>query len=400
MSRKVWFMFLAACVFTGAATGVFDTSFNNYLSDTFRISASVRGFLEFPRELPGALIALIFASLAFLPEVRVGVIAVAIWSLGLMGLALFSPSFLIMVIWMTISSTGSHLYMPLNQAIGVNISEDNGHIGKRLGTAAGASAAAVIFGAGMVWAGTKFLGLSYRGIFLIASFSAVLGSMCLLFVKTRPQKAREREWKTRLVLKKRYSLFYILSMLYGARKQVFLTFAPWVIIRVFGQPASTIAMLWMIASSIGMVAKPLIGRLIDAVGERIVLMGEAVVMVLVCLGYACGRSMPVYGLYLTYACFMMDQILMGMNIARTTYLCKTTEDPRDLTPTLSLGISADHIVAMMIPSVGGLLWTRFGYEYVFLAAAGVATVNLFAAANIPRKSKPSPIVSESGTVSI
>lgn len=145
-------------------------------------------------------------------------------------------------------------------------------------------------------------------------------------------------------------------------------------------------MLWIVSSVLGIAFKPLLGRLVDSWGERKVLMGEAATLVLVCLGYASAESARLgeldLGLCLVYACFVADQLLMAVGIARTTYLHKILEAPRDFTPTLALGISVDHVVSMVVPALGGMLWAAMGYEYVFVAAAIVALVNLAVAAQI------------------
>lgn len=391
-----WALFLAASVLMGITSGMYETSFNNYLGDVFQVSAKTRGLLEIPREFPGVSIVVISAVLAFLPEVKVAAIAVGLWALGLAGLGLLSQGLPVLILWMMTVSVGSHLYMPLNQAIGVGIAEQN-LVGTRLGQLAGANTAAVIIGAGVVWLGTRYLNLGYTGIFVVAAVALFLAMLCLIPMKLKPRDKGVAA--KRFVVKRRYGLFYALSILFGARKQVFITFAPWVIIKVFGQPASTIAMLWIVSSVLGIAFKPLLGRLVDSYGERKILMGEAFGLILVCIGYASGDSLKLggynLGLYLTYTCFVADQLLMGVGIARTTYLNKIAEDPRDLTPTLSFGISIDHVVSMLVPTFGGLLWAAQGYEYVFLAAAGMALLNLVVAGMIKI---PSPTRAEVGVV--
>lgn len=382
-ARRNWLLFMMATVFLGFTTGLYETTFNNYLSDVYHVSAQTRGLFEFPRELPGCSIVVISAILAFLPEVKVAVIAVLAWAIGLAGLGMLSPGLFTLLFWMVIWSAGSHLYMVMNQSIGVSVAEDN-RVGSRLGQLAGASTAAIVVGAAVVWLGTKYLGLAYTHIYVLAAISTFLGALLLIPMKIKHPGGNGPS--VRFVVRRRYGLFYALSVLFGARKQVFMTFGPWVIIRVFHQPASTIAMLWIVASLLGVVFKPFLGRLVDTWGERKVLMGEALALVLVCLGYASGENLGFgrlnIGLYLTYACFVADQLLMVVGIARTTYLKKMAENPRDLTPTLSFGISIDHAVSTMIPTLGGIIWAESGYQSVFLAAAVIALINLAVAGMI------------------
>ncbi|MCR4424804.1 MAG: MFS transporter, partial [Firmicutes bacterium] len=379
-----WYLFLLGSALLGLTVGLHDPSFNNYLSEVHHVSPTIRGLLEFPREGPGCVIALLSGALAFLPDTRVASLAVVVWGLGLLGMALFSPTLGAMVVWMIAVSVGSHVYLPLTQSLGVAVS-GNERVGRRLGQLAGATTAATILGAAFVWFGTRFLGVGYSVIFTAAAGFAFLGALCFLPMRVAPAP-RAAASPRRVASKRQYRLFYLLNILFGARKQVFLTFGPWVIVRVFGQPASTIAMLWMISSFLGIGFRPVLGRLVDTLGERKVLMGEAALLILICLGYALGANVTlagvVLGLPIIYACFVLDHMLAAVTIARTSYLWKIAEDPTDMTPALSLGISLDHVVAMAVPALGGLAWTRWGYEYVFLAAAVFAGVNLFAASRI------------------
>ena len=158
-----------------------------------------------------------------------------------------------------------------------------------------------------------------------------------------------------------------------------ITFAPWVLVQVFGEPASTIAKLWVASSLLGIVFKPALGRLIDRIGERPILVADAAVLTLVCLGYGFGPSLPlgVWGVRLAYLCFVLDQMLFAVGMARTSNLKRIAVDANDLTPTLSLGVSIDHAVSMSLPALGGLLRVHYGYPYVFAAAAAISVVNIF-----------------------
>ena len=402
--QRNWLLFLSAGIFLGVTGGMYDSTFNNYLNDVFKMSASTRGWLEFPREFPGVSIVFVSMLLGFLPETKMASLAVAMWAVGLAGLAFFASGFSMLVVWMMLWSIGTHLYMPLSQAIGVSVAE-KGKVGRYLGNFAGANTAAVIAGAGFIMIGNRFLGVGYRSIFGLAALSTSLAAIAFLLMKIQPSRddnspAPASPPRRRLVLKRKYGLFYVLNVLYGARKQVFLTFGPWVLIKIFGQPASTIALLWIISAILGILFKPILGRLVDSLGERKILMGEAVVLILICLGYCTGDGVRLWGmnigLYLVCACFVLDQLMMAVGIARTTYLNKIADTPADLTPTLAMGISMDHVVSMSVPALGGLLWQKMGFEYVFLAAACVAFMNLFAASRIRVPATPGEVEAPEG----
>jgi predicted MFS family arabinose efflux permease len=186
--------------------------------------------------------------------------------------------------------------------------------------------------------------------------------------------------RPKIIIQKRYTLFYILNVLFGARKQIFITFGPWVLIKVFGEPVSTIAWLNVIASILGMFFSPQIGKLIDRFGERGVLMADAALLIGVCLGYGFADQMGLgrFALDLIYISFVLDQVLFSVGIARTTYVSKIAAKKEDVTATLSLGVTVDHVISMSIPTLGGLIWAIYGYQYVFIGAAIVACLTLIA----------------------
>nr|WP_315989371.1 MFS transporter [Desulforamulus aquiferis] len=296
-----------------------------------------------------------------------------------MGLGFLSPSFSWLVLWMIIWSIGAHISMPLESSIGVSLSKP-GEVGKRLGQLGAVKTAASLVGFLIVWFGFKYMNLSYSTIFALAGLSTFAACVCLLMMEPRKSKTKRH----RLLLKRKYTLFYWLNVLFGARKQIFLTFAPWVLIKVYDQPVTTFAVLGLVGTVTGIGFRALLGRAIDRFGERTIISLESIMLVLVCLGYGFAGNLGLGSLaiWLVYACYVGDQLLFACNMARATYLNKIADSPDDLTPTLSMGLTLDHIVAMTIPFFGGLLWLNMGYQYVFLVAALIALANLFAALSI------------------
>jgi MFS family permease len=242
--------------------------------------------------------------------------------------------------------------------------------GRRLGQISGVGVGAGIVGCALVWLLMRHGGQGYAAVFFVGgAASLVAGGVLLAMRMPGAHLARAP-----LVWNRRYWLYYLLSFLFGARKQIFITFGPWVLIKIFHQPAVIFAQLWMVASALGVVFQPFLGWAIDRFGERRVLMGDAAIIFLVCLGYGFAEHLgnATLALWLLYACFVLDQLLFGTGMARDTYLSRTAVRKEDVAPTLSLGISINHIVSMSIPWVGGWVWERYGYDKVFLGAAVVA----------------------------
>jgi predicted MFS family arabinose efflux permease len=192
----------------------------------------------------------------------------------------------------------------------------------------------------------------------------------------------------KIVLRKEYKLYYLLCLLYGARKQIFLTFGPWVLIKIFNQTPKEFAILGLITAFIGIFFKPLFGSLIDKWGERKVMMIESTLLLFVFGGYAFSQaffnklSIGWIALYVIAGCYVFDQLLSAITMARAIYIKKIAVHPDDISPTLSMGISIDHIVSMSLPWVGGYVWITFGYQYVFIGGMAVVLGSILVASKI------------------
>jgi predicted MFS family arabinose efflux permease len=187
-----------------------------------------------------------------------------------------------------------------------------------------------------------------------------------------------------LKLHKEYRLFYLLNVLSGSRKQIFITFAPWVIVTIFNQPTQTIATLMTIGGIIGILFQPFLGRMIDRLGERFVLAAEAVLLVGVCLGYGFSRFvLPVNVAFIAVCVFyLFDQMLFSVGMARSMYIKKIALQPADVQAALTAGVTIDHIFSITVALVGGVIWNVFGFQYVFLLGVFIAILNFFAVLQI------------------
>jgi predicted MFS family arabinose efflux permease len=132
-----------------------------------------------------------------------------------------------------------------------------------------------------------------------------------------------------------------------------------------------------IGGIIGILFQPFLGRMVDRLGERTVLAGEAVLLVFVCLGYGFSRFVfPAQAAFwITCACYLLDQMLMSVGMARSTYMKKTALDPAHVQPALTAGVTIDHVFSITTALVGGVIWNTWGYQYVFLLGVAIALVN-------------------------
>jgi predicted MFS family arabinose efflux permease len=290
-----------------------------------------------------------------------------------------SPIYLLMVAWLFIYSTGQHLFMPLASTIGMELAKE-GRIGQRLGQLNAIRNLAVIAGSLMVILGFKFLGITFKHAFALSGFAFIVAA-ALMFMMKPDQKHKPSVY---LKLYKEYRLYYVLSVLFGSRKQIFLTFGPWVLVTVFHQPTQIIATLIMLGGGIGILFQPLLGWAIDRLGERLVLLSEAVLLIFVCLGYGFSKFLfqeqPAF--IIVCVCFLLDQMLMSVNMARATYIKKIALHDSHVQPALTSSIAMDHIFSIAVGLLGGVIWDAFGFQYVFLSGALIAVANFFAALQI------------------
>jgi len=372
--------FAISTILMGIYTGMYDASFNNYLSQVHQLDAVARGGLELPRELPGFLVVFLFAALAFMADTRLAAVAALLVAISLWGQGFLAPNFFLVVVWMVVWSTGGHLFMALTPGIGLRMAAQ-GQEGRLLGRLSALESAGCLLGLALVYLLTRAFGLSFTAIFTTAGICAALAAICLLRINAgtvnRPR---------RLIYRRQYNLYYLLNILFGARKQVFLTFAPWVLITMFDCTVADFALLLFIATVLGLIFRPWLGKAIDTWGERTIIASESVLLVIICLLYAFAPGWLVHekARLLIMACFISDQVLFAARIARTTYLNRIAVDASEIPSTISMGMTLDHAVSMTIPLFGGLLWNAYGFQWVFIAAALIAIINLGTALFIPR----------------
>jgi len=363
----------------GIGVYIFESVFNNFLNDRYAITALQRSFLEFPRELPGFLVIFVSAVLSFLCSRRLGTVTMIVSMVGILLIAFAAPTYGSMTIWLFVFSLGHHLFMPLSSTIGMELARD-GRFGQRLGQLNAVRNSAMIIGSFIVILGFKYFRFTFSHAFVIAAFGFGTASVLLLSMKrVKPQPA-----KSFFLLQKQYNIYYGLITISGARKQLFITFAPWVLVTVFNQPTQIIATLLLIGGVIGIIFQPILGKAIDRFGERFVLSSEAVILVFICFGYGFSKSLlPEKTAFLVVCgCYILDQMVYSVSMARSTYIKKIALQPDHVQSALTAGVTIDHIFSISAAIVGGIIWNKFGFQYVFGFGAVLAIINFFVASKV------------------
>ncbi len=377
----ILFLISGACL--GIAQSVDGSTLTNYLKEHFGMLIIHRTALEFPRELPGLLVVLIIGGLSFLGgDVRISAVANLLAAAGMFSLGIIPSQFAFVIFVIFIYSMGQHIFMPLSGNIAMSFAKRN-EMGRTLGLLSSVSNIAIVISSIALWALFRFAHISYFTSFTIGAVALLISAILIGFIKpTQTVKVEKR-----YIYRKEYRLYYWLSMLYGARKQIFITFGPWVLVDVFKQPVTTMTLLFLIVAVIGIFVKPWVGHLIDKVGERFVLSGEAFIFFFTCLLYAFAEDLFSYPVAIAciYVCYVTDFTIDSVSMARITYMKKIALKPEDVSPSLSLGISLDHIVTIFLPILGGLAWYKGGhggYKYVFMGGAVVALLNFISSRKI------------------
>jgi predicted MFS family arabinose efflux permease len=381
-------LFAAASMMMGIAYSVYDSTFNNFINEKFSLTGFQRSLLEVPRELPGFLVVFVSALLWFLCSRRLGAFAMLLGAVGALLIGYVSSTYASMMVCLFIYSMGQHLFIPLTSSIGMEMAHE-GQTGRRLGQLNAIRNFATILGSFLVFLGFRYLGFHFQHSFLLTAIG--LGMAALLMFLMKPDT--DQEPKKFLKLHKEYRLFYSLNILSGSRKQIFITFAPWVIVTIFEKPTQTIATLMTIGGLIGILFQPVLGRAIDRYGERLIMQVEAVMLVMVCLGYGFSKFLfPVNTAFL-FICgfYLLDQMLMSVNMARSMYMKKIAIKEEDIQPALTAGLTIDHIFSLSIAVLGGVIWSTFGFQYVFLLGIVIAAINFLVVSRIPRQQTRSSI---------
>jgi len=382
------FFILISAVALG--NGLSDGVYSNYFKEVYHITAFQRGFIEFPRELPGLLCALVIGILGFLGDLRVAFIAQVLAVIGVTMLGLFTPTFGVMLIFLFINSMGMHLFMPLSDAVGMSLAEPN-QIGRRMGQYSSVRAVFSLISALLVFFGfrTGFFAFntSIKWIFIVSAGAFVCAAIMAVIMirRIKPQKSAPRRIK--LVLRKQYRYYYLLTILHGVQKQIAFVYGTWVIVDLLLKKADTLALLTIVVGFISIFFYTKLGRWMDQFGikrmmyvDALSFIGVYVIYGFVVWGITSG-VLPNQGwaIWIVYLLYVLDRLSMQIGMVNSIYLRSISWDKDEVTSTLSMGISLDHLVSILAALAGGYVWSLWGSQWVFFFAAAFSLGNLFVA---------------------
>lgn len=390
-------LFFIMIAFAALGNGLSDSVYANYFRDVYRVSAEQRALIEFPRELPGLLCMLVVAGLSGLGDVRTSLIAQILAGAGLIALGLLTPSFAVMLVFLFINSMGMHLFMPLQESIGMALAEP-GQLGKRVGQYASVRML-VGFAAGLlVFFGFRLRFFSFdtpvKWIFLIGAGAFMVAAVAAAMMTGGTDKIRGKRGK--LVFRREYRWYYLLTLLHGVQKQIAYVFGSWFIVDVLLKGPDVMSLLMILAAFLSIFFTRGLGSLIDRLGVRRMLMANALLFIFVYILYGLvvwgiqASVLPAAGLAtaIIYILFIADRLSMQMGVVKSVYLKSIAVNEEEITNALSTGISLDHIVSILAAQALGQVWKLWGPQWVFFLAAFLSLGNLFAAFQVSRKEQP------------
>lgn len=353
------------------------TLLNNFAIDEARFTGVEIGILQSLREIPGFLTFTVVFVLLIIKEQRFAVIALGLLGIGTAATGFF-PTVYGLYFTTVIMSVGYHYFESLHQSLSLQWL-DKSVAAAVLGKIAAAAAFAGLVAFGLIYVAVDTLGMAMKWVYLTGGgvTVAIAAAGWLLFPRmpvTTPQNKH-------LVLRKRYWLYYALQFMSGARRQIFVVFAGFLMVEKFGFSPGEVALLYLANGVLMMITAPVIGKLIGRFGEHRALTIEYIGLIAVFMGYAFVESSS-----MAVALYILDHLFFSISIALKTYFQKIA-DPADIASTSGVSFTINHIAAVILPAAYGLLWI-ISPAMVFMTGAALAGVSLMLALLVPRVPGP------------
>lgn len=377
--RRDWRLLSIAVFLFAFGFAIYSAVFINFITEKLSVNPLQMGALESMREIPGLLAVAIAASVAAHAETRIGAVCLVLSALGVAATG-FVHTFAGLVIVTVFWSVFMHQWFTSSSAIPLALAsgQDGGrHLGRM--ASVGAAGTVLAFLALRPLAGH----VPYPVFFVTAAVLILIAGLLLLPISAQGTTQN----RPRLLFRREYGLYYILSFLEGSRRQIFSTFAIFALVQVCRTPLPQIASLMLVNAIASFFVAAPVGRLIDRIGERHSMAIYYAAITLAFTGYALTatiHALPARSLALQIL-YIIDNILFSFGVSITTYLNRIVR-PGELTPSLAMGQTMNHVAAVAIPVGGGLLWNTFGYQAPFWAGVLAALASLLMTQAIERKS--------------
>ena len=354
---------------------------NNFVIEAANFDGSDIGWLHSIREIPGFFAVGVIAIIMFMREQVLGLVSLILLGVATAVTAWFPSMGGILTITM-LSSIGYHYYETVNQSLQLQWI-DKARAPQMLGWLLAAGSGATLLAYGLIVLTWEAFDLSYNLVYLVSGgLTAIIAVACFVIY---PQFDAPHPQLKKMVLRKRYWLYYALQFMAGARRQIFMVFAGFMMVERFGFEVHEITALYLINLVINIFAAPIMGRAVAHFGERNTLLFEYMGLALVFLAYG-GIYWFSWGVLLAAALYVIDHIFFALALALKTYFQKIA-DPQDIAPTAAVAFTINHIAAVFLPALLGYLWLT-SPSAVFVVATLMALTSFALALLIPRHPTP------------
>lgn len=374
--------FLAAVFAMSLAYGLYKGVIDNYLAEIVSMTEFDRGIAEFFRELPGMILILVLAIFSACSAETMYKIGGLIMLVGMALHGILPADRVMVTIAICLYSLGEHIQLGMRSTLSLEYSLP-GCGGSALGLQNSINQVGTLAGYGVIIVAFLFVSgiRAFKTFFLIAA--AVVGVGTLMSTRITGSSQTDKA-KSRFYFRKKYTKFYFLEVFYGARKQVFLTFGPYVLILFYGASTTAISLLFAVSAVCCFFAAPVVGRIIDRLGYKIVMVMDTLILVVVCFFYGFAHHIFPREVAFLVCCvnYILDSVISLASMASNVYVQDISDSSEEVRATISTGISVNHMISILIALFGGWIWHTLGIETLFTLSAVLGLCNSAYAASI------------------
>lgn len=365
------------------AYGLYKGIIDNYLAEVAGMSEFDKGVSEFFREIPGLLLIFVLAMLYEFSAERIYQIGALFMLAGMTMQAVIPSTKVLVIMAIFVYSLGEHIQLGMRNTLTLQYAKE-GKSGVALGQQNAVYQIGTLAGYFVVIALFSILGnrqTLFKPVFMMSAAIIFLGFMSSLRIKGNSQPDPS---KRRFFFHKKYTKYYMLELFYGARKQIFFTFGPYVLVLFYGATAMNISVLFAISSICSYFASPLVGRIIDRFGYKIVMISDTLILVIVCFFY--GFAHHIFPMHIAFivccANYVLDSVISLASMASNVYVQDLADNADEVRATISTGVSVNHFITILVALFGGWIWKVLGIETLFIISAVLGLCNSAYAATI------------------
>ena len=381
-SKSSYKALLISLLLSAIGYGLYKGVLDNYLAEVVHMGEMDRGVTEFFRELPGLLLVLLLAVFYRFSAEKMYKLGMVVMLAGMAMQAVISPRRALVVAAIFIYSLGEHIQLGMRSTLSLEYAQESrggqalGYMGSvyQIGNLAGYIAVIVALA---IVAGRNI----FKPVFTASAIFMLIAAVVAFGMKGNSKTDENRR---RFYFRRKFRKYYMLEVFYGARKQVFFTFGPYVLILFYGASTSVISLLFAVSAVACFVLSPLVGKLIDRVGYKVVMIADTLILLIVCFFY--GFAHHIFSMHTAFiiCCvnYVLDSIISMASMASNVYVQDISDSVEEMRATISTGISVNHLITVLIALLGGWIWKTLGVETLFMLSAFLGLCNSIYAATI------------------